>query len=320
MDVADKVLPELVPLLQAAGSQPPIDFSRIAEHRPEADATAGAMLAAYVPAVELASVADHDVGVDGGTITVRSYRPSDDTLLPALVYFHGGGWAVGSVDASDAGCRRLAAVTGRVVVSVGYRLAPEHPWPTPLEDCYAAVTWTVDHADELGIDTADIAVGGGSAGGNLAAAVALACRDRGGPSLAAQWLEVPALDLTLPREGSIIEFGHGFGLDVEDIEKTVQLYVQSAEPTHPYVSPLLAPDLSGLPPAVITVAGCDPLRDQGAAYAARLEEAGVPVRFTCWDGHLHATMALTTLTESAAVYETEIVAALRELSRSASGR
>jgi acetyl esterase len=174
------------------------------------------------------------------------------------------------------------------------------------------LAWVVDHAAELGGDAADVAIGGQSAGGNLAAAVALMCRDRGGPAIVAQWLDVPATDLTLPDDEAIATFGQGFGLNLTDVRVTVGLYVGDANLTDAYVSPLLAADLSGLPPAVITSAGCDMLREQGRRYADALTAAGVPARFTVWEGHLHATMSLTNLTPSALDYEAEVVAGLAE--------
>jgi acetyl esterase len=303
------VLAALQPILDAVRVRPPFDYSRpVADLRAEGDAGAAVFRMLYEP-IPKTTTTDHVVPVDGGSIAVRVYRPSDVRPLPALVYFHGGGWWVGNLAMADPIAAKFAHALGSVVVSVEYRLAPEHPWPAPVEDCYASVTWTRENAGLLGIDPDDISVSGTSAGGNLAAAVALMCRDRGGPPLRAQWLDVPATDLTLPEHPSLVDCGAGYGLDVADIRKCVEFYAPP-DPTHAYVSPLHADDLRGLPPAVITTAEFDPLRDQGEAYAARLEEAGVSVRLTRWAGHLHGTMGLSALTPTAQDYESEVVEAM----------
>jgi acetyl esterase len=311
-DPISLVLPELQPVMQLATAAPPMDFSDIPALRVQSDEQVVMFTTLYVPEARNVVTTVHQGPVAGGTIDVRVHRPAGDGRLPALVYLHGGGWILGSAMQTDVVCRRLADVTGSVVASVDYRLAPEHPAPGPAEDCYEALTWVVANADDLGIDPADVAVGGQSAGGNLAAAVALMCRDRGGPALVAQWLDVPGLDLTIPPDEAITAFGHGFGLNVVDVQKTVALYLGGSDPTDPYVSPLRASDLSGLPPAIITVAGCDMLRDQGRRYADALAAAGVPVRCSVWDGHLHATMSLTNLAPSCGEYEAEVVAGLAE--------
>lgn len=311
-DPTTLVLPELQPVLQISAAAPPMDFGDIPSLRAQSDEQVIMFSSLYVPEAPEVTTAVHQAPVTGGTIDVRVHRPAGAGALPALVYFHGGGWILGSAMQTDVICRRLAAVTGSVVASVDYRLAPEHPAPEPAEDCYEAVAWVVESADALGIDPADVAVGGQSAGGNLAAAVALMARDRGGPALVAQWLDVPGLDLTVPDDDAITTFGRGFGLNIDDVGKTVELYLGDTDPADPYVSPLRAPDLSGLPPAIITVAGCDMLRDQGRRYANGLAAAGVAVRLTVWDGHLHATMSLTNLAPSCRDYEAEVVSGLAE--------
>ena len=312
IDPISLVLPELQPVIQIAQVAPPIDFSDLAGMRAQSDTQVEMFTGLYIPDPADVSTSVHSAPVDGGAVEVRVHRPAGTAPLPVLVYLHGGGWILGSARQTDRICRRLAEITGAVVASVDYRLAPEHQAPVPAEDCYAALTWVVDHAAELGGDAADVAIGGQSAGGNLAAAVALMCRDRGGPAIVAQWLDVPATDLTLPDDEAVAMFGQGFGLNVADARTTAALYVGDGDITDPYVSPLLADDLSGLAPAVITSAGCDMLRDQGRRYADALAAAGVHVRFTVWDGHLHATMSLTNLTPSALDYEAELVAGLAE--------
>jgi acetyl esterase len=303
----------LQPFLQAARSGPPIDFDQpVAQLRAAADAGVISTVALVrQPEIEL-EVADYVVAVDGSSIPVRIYRPRSEPLLPVHVHLHGGGWWMGSIETTDAACRDFSAASGLAVISVGYRLAPEHPWPTPIEDVYAALLWTADNAQELGLDVGSISVGGESAGANLAAVVSLMARDRGGPLLVGVWLDVPATDLNMPPTASDKEYGESFGLDTSAVEKCVQWYVASDNLEHPYVSPLLAADLRGLPPTVITVAECDPLRDQGEAYATRLQEAGVPTRMRRWAGHLHATMWLTALTESARDWQAFVIEALAD--------
>jgi acetyl esterase len=244
----------------------------------------------------VASEIDHQIPVDEGSITARVYRSDGAGPLPCYVYLHGGGFWLGTLDQSDSTCRGIATDAGCVVVSVDYRLAPEHKFPIAPEDCYAALLWTVEHAGELGIDRHRLAVGGGSAGGNLAAVVALMARDRGGPVLAAQVLEVAVLDFTTPGK-----------------EPYVELYLGSADnASHPYASPLLATDLTGLPPAVVMRAEFDALTGEDAAYAQRLREAGVEVEERLWEGQFHGSMHLAKLIpDEAGEYHLQIVAALR---------
>src|SRR5690606_23077822 len=199
------------------------------------------------------------VPVEGGAIRVRLYEPPGlPRPRPLHVFLHGGGWCVGDLDQRDPRCRTIADGAGCTVASVDYRLAPENAYPAPLEDCYAALGWLVAHADELGVDQDRVSVGGESAGANLAAAVALLARDRGGPSLVFQWLDVPATDLTLSQP-SIDRLGTGYGLTKDDMEAYISAYLRDGDVTDPYASPLHAPDLSGLPPALVMTAEYDPL-------------------------------------------------------------
>jgi acetyl esterase len=254
------------------------------------------------------------VAVDAppGEIAVRIYR--DDWSPPprgALVVYHGGGWCLNSMDDSDVRCRTFAAHAGVVVVNVEYRLAPEHPFPTPLEDCYRALVWTVENAGRLGIDPTRIAVGGDSAGANLAAAVCLLARDRGGPAIRFQLLEIPGLDLTLTSP-SVEHYPTGYILEVEEVRWCVRTYLAGREPTDPLASPLLAEDLSGLPPAYIAAAECDPLCDDGRRYAERLAAAGVPVTHREYAGQVHGSHALTALLPTARAWRDDVVAAVRQ--------
>jgi acetyl esterase len=198
-----------------------------------------------------------------------------------------------------------------VVVSVNYRKAPEHKFPAGLEDCYAVLQYLVDRAEQLSLRTDRITVGGQSAGGNLAAALALKARDEAGPALALQLLEVPSLDLTFSLP-SFTEFGTGYALARGDMETSRAAYLGSpAEMKHQYASPLLAPDLSALPPAYIMTAEFDALRDDGAEYAKRLREAGVPVTYSMQPGHVHISGQLTAAMESARSWRRESLSALR---------
>jgi len=227
------------------------------------------------------NVRQYPIPVDGGEIPLRIYTPAGDGPFPVLVWIHGGGWVRDSLDGNDPICRGLANRAGCAVVSVGYRLAPEHPFPVGLEDCYAALEWVVDHRDVV-LGTADpVAVGGKSAGGNLTAALALLARDRDGPPIAHQLACVPALDRPRATD-SYAENADGYGLTRADMRWYWDRYVaRPVDEQNPYAAPLRARDLSGLPPATVLTAGFDPLRDDGLAYVDRLRAAGVGV------DHLH---------------------------------
>ena len=312
------VLPALQPILDAVTAAPTSSASATVE---EARATAHAMMemsfsALSLPAPEVASQTDHQVDVAGGKIAVRVYRPEGDGPFPCHVYIHGGGFWLGDLDMSDTFCRSVAVGAGCIVASVDYRLAPEVKFPVPTEDCYAALLWVVDHAAELDIDPSRVSVGGGSAGGNLTAVTALLARDRGGPPLVLQVLEIPVCDLTMSQP-SIEENGEGYLLTRSGMEAYRDYYLADpADATNPYASPLLAPDLSGLPPALVMTCEFDPLRDEGEAYAKRLAEAGVPVTHRRWDGHFHGSLSMGQLVpDDATAYIDQICAALREAYR-----
>jgi acetyl esterase len=217
---------------------------------------------------------------------VRIYTPAGPGPKPALVYFHGGGWVLGSPETIDGPCRRLANASGCVIISVDYRLAPEHHFPIPLDDCYAATSYVAGHAASFGIDARRIAVGGDSAGGNLAAAVTLIARDRRGPALAFQLLVYPVTDHAFDTP-SYRAFGDGHGLTTAAMRWFWGQYLaRSEDGEKPLASPLRA-DLAGLPPAFVMTAEFDPLRDEGESYAARLRAAGVQVEVKRYDGQLH---------------------------------
>ncbi len=253
----------------------------------------------------------HRVPVADGMIRVRTYRPVPGGELACYVYIHGGGWWLGNIDIYDGPCRAMADRVGCVVASVGYRLAPEHAYPTAAEDCYAALNWVAMNADVLGIDGDRIAVGGSSAGGNLAAVVALMARDRGGPSLRAQVLDIPATDLTM-RSKSIEQNGSGYLLTRTGMEECRAFYAPDpAQWRDPYASPMHASDHSNLPPACITTCEYDPLRDEGEEYAAKLIAAGIPVTVQRALGHIHGSHHMVQLMPDAARYGDTVVAFLR---------
>ena len=238
---------------------------------------------------DVAGVQDIDIPGPGGDIPVRVYTPAGDgSPLPCLVYYHGGGWVLGDIQGLDSTCRALANAAGCVVVSVEYRLAPEHKFPAPLDDSIAALDWVSANAASIGVDPGRLAVGGDSAGGNLAAAVCLHARDTGGPTLRLQLLVYP---VTQHDYGTVSygDNGDGYLLTADMMKWFWDHYLGSADDgSNPLASPLLADDLTGLPRAVVYTAEFDPLRDEGESYAARLEAAGVTVSKRRFDGQIHA--------------------------------
>ena len=235
-----------------------------------------------------AVVTDHDLG----DFRVRVIRPEGDVgELPGLLFLHGGGWFQGDLDTAEVECGPMATGVGCVVVSVGYRLAPEHPFPTPLEDCITAWQWLHAHGAELGIDTSRVAIAGTSAGGNLAAALCVAAKDRGLPMPVAQLLDVPATDLT-GHSASMAEYAGNAGLTSAEVDQFASWYAGGTDRAHPLISPLLAPSLEGLPPAVVLVAEHDPIRDDGERWVMALQAAGVPAMGVRVLTHLHGTWVL----------------------------
>jgi acetyl esterase len=222
------------------------------------------------------SIRDLSIAGPGGTLPLRVYTPRGDGPLPLVLFFHGGGWVIGSLDSAEAACSKIAAAARAVVISVDYRLAPEHPFPAAIDDSFAALEWTSANGKSLGGDPAHIGLAGFSAGANLAAATALMARDRKGPRLSCQALVYPAVNLCALDTASFRSFSDGYALSREDVEFFIGCYVpDAAARKNPYVSPLLAPTLAGLPPALVITAGFDVLRDEGRDYAGRLSRAGV---------------------------------------------
>jgi acetyl esterase len=264
----------------------------------------------------VAAVTDYRVRVDGGEIVVRAYRPSGHAPLPAHVELHGGGWWLGSIDeyVNEAICTYRCVHAQCVIFAVEYRLAPEHPFPTGIDDVYAALQWIACHAPELGIDASAISIGGSSAGGNLAAAVTLRARDTAGPRLVFQLLEVPALDLTgdSMRAAIASEELAPIAHQLSEFETPLLRYFRDpADALLPLASPVFAEDLSGLPPAHIMTAEFDPLRDEGELYARLLTRAGVPATLTRHAGAIHGTSYLTRVWEPAREWQREAAERIR---------
>jgi acetyl esterase len=239
------------------------------------------------PVTPVAKVEDTEFPSAAGPIAVRIYTPREASALPLLVFFHGGGFVVGGLNSHDEIARELAVAGDCIVVSVVYRLAPEHPFPAASDDSVAAVRWAVKHAGNIGADPSRVAVCGDSAGGNLAAVAALRLRDAGDPPLAAQLLIYPVTDLASPREGSMAETGEGFYITQDDMDFFFESYAGTNDPADPHISPLHAASLANLPPALVVTGECDPLRDQGQAYAERLANAGVATELAHYDGAIH---------------------------------
>jgi acetyl esterase len=234
----------------------------------------------------VARIEDREIPGPGGPIPVRIYTP-DAPPCGVLVYLHGGGWVIGSIETADAACRALARRTPCTVVSVGYRLAPEHRFPAAVDDAVAATQWAVANAASLDADASRVAIAGDSAGGELAAAVTLHARDNGGPSLRYQVLIYPVTDYDFTKP-SFREYGSGFLITIGEMEWYWRNYLSKPDDaSSPMACPMRAASLQGLPPALIIQAECDPIKDDGEAYAARLRADGVPVDIIRYDGQIH---------------------------------
>jgi len=263
------------------------------------------------PSQEVARVEDRAIPGPAQPIPIRVYWPEAGKKLPALVYYHGGGWVVGSIDGVDRSCRALANASGCVLISVDYRLAPEHKFPAAVEDADAAVRYIAEHAAEFDIDPNRIAVGGDSAGGNLATVVCLMARDRGGPKIAFQLLVYPVTDYDDDRPSSH-EFAQGYFLTRPMMDYFWGHYLaQPSDGRNPHASPIQAESLAGLPPAMLITAECDPIRDQGEAYAQRLRESGVSVSAKRYEGAIHVFFNLAGVMDSGKQAIEDAGAALR---------
>jgi acetyl esterase len=278
---------------------------------PEARQAIAALASLQAEPPLVAEVSDRTIPGPAGEIRVRVYTPAGTPPFPLLVYYHGGGWVIGSLDTHDGTCRSLANQAGCMVVSVDYRLAPEHKFPAAAEDAHAAAAWVAAHAAALRGDPARLAVGGDSAGGNLAAAAALMARDRGGPPMVFQLLVYPVTDARRDTP-SYRQNADGYFLTADMMEWFWNHYLaRPGDGDEAYASPLRAADLSGLPPALVITAELDPLRDEGEAYAKRLEEAGVPARISRYDGMIHGFFGMGSVLDRAVAAMAEAGATLK---------
>jgi acetyl esterase len=290
----------------------PLDKLTVEQAREQFGRTRAPFLA---PPQEVGAVIDAAIPGPGGTLQIRAYRPlgsRHDEPLPAMVYFHGGGWVFGDLDSHDPLCRELCNLAGCAVIAVDYRRAPEHRFPAAVEDAIAAIRHVAQHAADLGIDGTRLAAGGDSAGGNLAAVAALSFREQGGPQLTLQVLIYPVTDFAMDAP-SYARIANGFTLTRERMRYFRESYLRGpADIADWRASPLKAQDLSQLPPALIIAAGHDPLVDEGKAYADRLAAAGVRVTYICYDGVVHGFVSMagaidaghTAIAEAAALKRT----------------
>jgi acetyl esterase len=300
---------QVLTLIQMA-NRPPYETGTAPEAR-AAYREARAAVSPDPPDVDL--VRDLAAPGPGGPLTLRLYRGAGTgaAALPVLMFFHGGGWVIGDIDTHDVVCRRLANAAGCAVVSVDYRLAPEAKFPAAIEDCIAATNWVAAEAATLGLDGQRMAVGGDSAGGNLAAVVALHARDHGGPALRMQLLIYPATEFAMTHP-SHERCGEGFLLTHPTMVWFRGAYLRSeADMADPRASPLRTPDLSRLPPAYLITAGFDPLCDEGREYGERLTAAGVPVEHLFLSGQIHGFMTLGKLIPAAGEAATAAGTALK---------
>lgn len=260
----------------------------------------------------VASVDDRAIEGPGGPLPLRVYRARTDAVSPVVVFFHGGGFVIGNLDGHDEMCRTLCAATDTTVVSVDYRLAPEHPFPAAVDDALAATRWVVEHADELGVDASRLAVAGDSAGANLATVVALLARDDGGPAIRFQLLVYPVTDMHGETESRARYGQPGYFLRAELMHWFHEQYLGRPEDARdPRASPLHAAHLRDLPPAHVVLGGCDPLRDEGRAYAERMRADGVDVDVRIYDGVFHGFFGLRGLLPEADAAAAAAHAALR---------
>jgi acetyl esterase len=286
LDLRSALIMKFIQFGKRARSTPP-EFLSLEQQRVELDTLArrfagGGPRMAVERNLEIPGPAD--------PIPIRHYcRWPDETPRPVLLYLHGGSFALGSLDTHDNVCRALAAAADCTVLSVGYRLAPEHPYPAGVDDAYAALSWAAAESQSLNGDPGRLAVAGDSAGGTLAAAVCLMARDRRGPAIRHQVLVYPATDATTVERESYRLYGEGYMLDTAQVLWAQEQYLPDPRDRFlPYASPLLAPSHAGLPPATMVAAEFDVLRDEGRAYAEALERAGVPVRYECVPGVTHS--------------------------------
>ena len=274
-------------------------------------ARANMKLRPRAPGPEVAKVEDRSIPGPDGDVPVRIYTPEGSGSFPILVWYHGGGWVIGDLESADGPSRHLCVGADCVVVSVDYRLAPETKFPGPAEDCYAATQWAVDNAAAINGDPARVAVGGDSAGANLAAAVLLMARDRNGPAISFQLLVYPVTERNFST-ASYHDNATGYSLTQAGMRWFWDQYLaDDADAANPYAAPAQAANLSGLPPALVITAEFDPLRDEGEAYAKLLRNAGVPTQATRYDGMIHGFFAMPAVLDQGRRAVDEATAALK---------
>jgi acetyl esterase len=308
--LSNKLAPEIRALLEGMAAQgaPPMETLSVPEAR---EAAAGLAQLGGDPE-PVARVENRKIPGRAGEIPVRIYFPEGKGPFPGVVFLHGGGWVIGNLDTHDTICRAIARRAGAVVVSVDYRLAPEHRFPAALEDSIDATAWVADNAAALGIDARRLIVAGDSAGANMATVVATKARGAQRPAIALQVLVYPVTDFTSADTTSHREFGEDHFLTRALMEWFGEFYLPRAEDkANPDVSPLLQSDLKGLPPALVMTAECDPLRDEGEAYAKRMQDQGVTVTLTRYAGMIHPFLHFLSVTPGAQKAVDEIAAAIK---------
>ena len=305
--------PKVKELLEMRADAGPIGSVPVEEMRAAAPAQMAELFRMGMVSTPVAAVEDRFIPGPTADLPVRVFTPEGRGPFPVVVFFHGGGWVLGDLDTHDPMCRTLCAGAGCVVVSVGYRLAPEHPFPAATYDALAATRWVGEHAAEIGGDPARIAVAGDSAGGNLSAVTALRIRDEGGPKLGGQLLIYPGLGHPASPTPSYIENAEGYGMTREAATWFYEQYLPGeSQASHPHAAPLYAPDLGGLPPALVVTAEYDVLRDEGELYVERLRAAGVPALLSCYAGMHHRFAEMIGILHQAEQARDEMCAWLRE--------
>jgi acetyl esterase len=310
--LSPKLDPEIRAVLEAMASQggPPLETLPVSEARKAGE---GLKMLAGEPE-QVARVEEQKIRGRAGSIPIRIYSPEGNGPFPGVVYFHGGGWVIGDLDTHDNICRAIARRAGAVVVSVDYRLAPEHKFPVPLEDCYDATKWVATNAAKLGIDPSRIAVAGDSAGANMATVIAKKLHDEKGPTLALQILVYPVTKLNSYDTPSHKEFAEDHFLTNSAMRWFAENYLARPEDAlNPDASPALISDLRELPPALVITAECDPLRDEGEAYAKRMEEAGVPVTCTRYAGMIHPFFGMLGVSAGARKAMDQVATAIKNM-------
>lgn len=306
--------PKVRELLDLRAEAPPLGTVPVEEMRAAAPAQIAELFRMGMVSAPVAAVEDRFIPGPAADLPVRVFTPEGRDPFPVVVFFHGGGWVLGDLDTHDPMCRALCAGAGCVVVSVGYRLAPEHPFPAATDDALAATRWVAEHAAEIGGDPARIALAGDSAGGDLSAVTALRVRDEDGPALRGQLLIYPVVGHHTPPTPSYIENAEGYGMTREAMVWFWEQYLaDESQATHPHAAPLYAPDLRGLPPALVITAEYDVLRDEGERYAERLRASGVPARASRYGGVHHRFAEMIGILDQAEQACDEMCVWLREV-------